>query len=114
MLISIKYVTSDLLTILSLSAFMLSFHKIFFIDTSNNSFEPRYYFQVSQVVLDICFKTVSNTLARASHDKTENIRLMEKFEKLNALAASMREQGNNEEDIQQVVGSILRLILFVN
>ncbi|CAH1408279.1 unnamed protein product [Nezara viridula] len=63
--------------------------------------------QVCQVVLDMCFITVSNTLSRATYEKNENMRLIEKFEKLTSLTQSLRDQGNDETYIKQVMDELM-------
>ena len=55
------------------------------------------------VVLEICYKAVQNTLTRAEHERTENIRLIEKHEKLSSIAQCMREQGTDEAQIKELV-----------
>ncbi|XP_073997116.1 RNA polymerase III subunit C isoform X1 [Rhodnius prolixus] len=59
--------------------------------------------QVAQVVLNMCYKGIYNTLIRAKHEKTDNSRLIEKFEKLNTIAKNMREQGDDENYIKQLL-----------
>uniref|UniRef100_A0A0A9WE05 DNA-directed RNA polymerase III subunit RPC3 n=1 Tax=Lygus hesperus TaxID=30085 RepID=A0A0A9WE05_LYGHE len=59
--------------------------------------------QVVHVVLEMCYKAVYNTLARADHQLSENFRLIEKFEKLNTLASSMRAQGEDPEYVAQLL-----------
>ncbi|XP_066909052.1 DNA-directed RNA polymerase III subunit RPC3 [Halyomorpha halys] len=63
--------------------------------------------QVCQVVLDMCSITVSNTLSRATHEKNVNMRLIEKYEKLTLLTQSLREQGNDEAYIKQVMDELM-------
>ncbi|KAF6208472.1 hypothetical protein GE061_016928 [Apolygus lucorum] len=59
--------------------------------------------QVVHVVLDMCYKAVYNTLARADHQFSENIRLIEKFEKLNTIANNMRTQGEDPQYVAQLL-----------
>ncbi|XP_054265202.1 DNA-directed RNA polymerase III subunit RPC3 [Macrosteles quadrilineatus] len=59
--------------------------------------------QVARMVLDTCYKAMANSLTRRSHEKNENIRLIEKKERIEAIADSMREQGTDEQQIQELV-----------
>lgn len=55
------------------------------------------------MVLDTCYKAMFNSLTRRNHEKNENGRLIEKKERIETIAESMREQGTNEEEIQELV-----------
>ncbi|KAL1139356.1 hypothetical protein AAG570_006340 [Ranatra chinensis] len=61
------------------------------------------FHQVVHMVLEICYKAVYNTLTRAAHERNENIRLIEKQEKLNSIAECMREQGTDDQQIKELV-----------
>lgn len=60
----------------------------------------------------MCYKGIYNTLIRAKHEKTDNSRLIEKFEKLNTIAKNMREQGDDENYIKQLVSLNLFSIVY--
>lgn len=55
------------------------------------------------MVLDTCYKAMFNSLTRRNHEKNENGRLIEKKERIETIAESMRQHGTNEEEIQELV-----------
>lgn len=55
------------------------------------------------VALNMCYKAVYNTLSRADHETTENMRLIEKFDKLNTIAENMKTQGEDPQYVAQLV-----------
>ncbi|XP_014262408.1 DNA-directed RNA polymerase III subunit RPC3 [Cimex lectularius] len=59
--------------------------------------------QVVHVVLEMCYKAIYNTLKRANHEKNENLRMIDKFEKLNSVAQTMKQQGEDEQYIKQLL-----------
>ncbi|BES88057.1 Hypothetical protein polymerase III [Nesidiocoris tenuis] len=59
--------------------------------------------QVVHVVLDMCYKAIYNTLSRTEHETMENMRLIEKFDKLNTIASNMKAQGEDPEYIAQLL-----------
>ncbi|KAG8328503.1 DNA-directed RNA polymerase III subunit RPC3 [Homalodisca vitripennis] len=59
--------------------------------------------QVARMVLDTCYKALANSLTRRNFEKNENSRLIEKKERIEGIAESMREQGTDEQQIQELV-----------
>lgn len=50
------------------------------------------------MVSNICYKSVLNALTRRRSERNEHKRLIEKYERIDALVKSMREQGETTEE----------------
>lgn len=59
--------------------------------------------QVAHMVTETCHKALFNTIARHHHEHAENKRLVEKQERIEDIAQSMRDQGTDEEQIKALV-----------
>lgn len=55
------------------------------------------------MVTETCHKALFNTITRHHHEHDENRRLIEKQERIEDIAQSMREQGTDEEQIKALV-----------
>ena len=60
---------------------------------SNNLF----YFQVARMVVDLCQKSISNAFLRKKYESDTNIRLLEKHERIESIAANLKSNPEIEE-----------------
>lgn len=58
--------------------------------------------QVVRMVLELCYKTLFNIMTRRNHDKFENKRIIDKKQRIDTIALSMRVQGATEEQLEDV------------
>ncbi|XP_055923215.1 DNA-directed RNA polymerase III subunit RPC3 [Eupeodes corollae] len=62
--------------------------------------------QVVKMLLDICFKALFNAITRSNYEKTENKRLIEKSQKLDSIVETMKERGESEEYIAEILETL--------
>lgn len=60
------------------------------------------------MVTETCHKALFNTITRHHHEHAENRRLIEKQERIEDIAQSMREQGTDEEQIKALVSILYK------
>lgn len=58
--------------------------------------------QIIRMVLELCYKTLYNTMTRRNHDKQENKRIIDKKHRVDTIAMGMRSQGATEEQLADV------------
>lgn len=56
----------------------------------------------ARMLLQKCYKTVTNLIARRQHESKENKRLMEKSQRIEAILASMQATGAEEAQLQEI------------
>jgi len=64
-----------------------------------------YYVDLPQVVrscVSICYKAMYNSRSRAQFEAVENARLMDKYERIESIAASLKASGGTEEQLEEV------------
>lgn len=60
--------------------------------------------QLALMTLETCYKALFNAITRAKFDCQMNARLIDKAQRLENLAESMKERGESEEYINEVIG----------
>ncbi|XP_058467331.1 DNA-directed RNA polymerase III subunit RPC3 [Malaya genurostris] len=58
--------------------------------------------QIVSMLLEICYKSLYNSITRSTHDKTVNKRLIEKSQRLDSIVEAMKERGESEEYIAEI------------
>ncbi|XP_035664113.1 DNA-directed RNA polymerase III subunit RPC3-like isoform X1 [Branchiostoma floridae] len=58
--------------------------------------------QVSRMLLDRCYKAMGNLISRREHENTENRRLVEKSQRVDAIAASLQSSGADTTQMSEV------------
>jgi len=58
--------------------------------------------QVVRTTLSVCYKAMYNCRDRAKFEAVENARLLDKHERVESIAASLRENGGTEEQLEEV------------
>jgi DNA-directed RNA polymerase III subunit RPC3 len=76
-----------------------------------------YLFKVNQIqivsmLLEICYKSLYNSITRSTYDKQVNKRLIEKSQRLESIVEAMRDRGESEDYISEVCG-ILNISLYI-
>merc|ERR1719154_630676 len=64
-----------------------------------------YYVDLPQVVrtcVSVCYKSMYNCRSRAKYENVENARLLDKHERIESIAASLRASGGTEEQLEEV------------
>lgn len=61
---------------------------------------------VVKMLLDICFKALFNAITRSSFEKSEHKRLIEKSQKLDSIVDTMKERGESEEYIAEILETL--------
>lgn len=72
--------------------------------------------QIIRMVLELCYKTLYNTMTRRNHDRQENKRIIDKRHRVDTIAMGMKSQGATEEQLADVrtldyLKSIYKLIM---
>lgn len=62
--------------------------------------------QIVSMMLEICYKALFNSMTRSSYNKSENRRLIEKSQRLDGIVEAMKDRGESEEYIAEVVQSL--------
>ncbi|XP_013097217.2 DNA-directed RNA polymerase III subunit RPC3 [Stomoxys calcitrans] len=62
--------------------------------------------QITKMLLDICFKALYNDITRSNYEKNEHKRLIEKSQKLDSIVATMKERGESEEYIAEILETL--------
>lgn len=57
---------------------------------------------VVRMALELCCKSLFNTMTRKNHDKLENKRIIDKKHRVDTIATGMRTQGATEEQLAEV------------
>ncbi|XP_058128775.1 DNA-directed RNA polymerase III subunit RPC3 [Anopheles ziemanni] len=68
-----------------------------------------FYINQSQIVamlLEICYKALYNSMTRSTHDKTVNKRLIEKSQRLDSIVETMKERGESEAYINEILETL--------
>ena len=55
------------------------------------------YFQVARMIVDLCQKSISNAFLRKKYESDTNIRLLEKHERIESIAANLKSNPEIEE-----------------
>ncbi|KAL9694172.1 hypothetical protein quinque_013457 [Culex quinquefasciatus] len=58
--------------------------------------------QIVSMLLEICYKSLYNSITRSTHDKTVNKRLIEKSQRLDSIVEAMKERGESEDYIAEI------------
>ncbi|XP_032804562.1 DNA-directed RNA polymerase III subunit RPC3 isoform X1 [Petromyzon marinus] len=58
--------------------------------------------QTARFILQRCYKTVTNLIARRHHETKENKRLLEKAQRIEAILASVQASGADEAQLQEI------------
>lgn len=58
--------------------------------------------QIVSMLLEICYKSLFNSMTRSAYNKSENRRLIEKSQRLDGIVEAMKERGESEEYIAEV------------
>lgn len=58
--------------------------------------------QVVRMVLELCYKAIFNVMTRRNHDRAENKRIIDKKQRIDTIALSMRLQGATPEQLADV------------
>lgn len=61
--------------------------------------------QIVSMLLEICYKSLFNSMTRSAYNKSENRRLIEKSLRLDGIVEAMKERGESEEYIAEVIKS---------
>lgn len=62
--------------------------------------------QIVAMLLEICYKSMFNSISRSNHIKVENGRLIEKSERLETIVQTMKERGQSDEYITEIYETI--------
>ncbi|KAM7363435.1 RNA polymerase III subunit C [Cochliomyia hominivorax] len=62
--------------------------------------------QITKMLLDICYKALYNDITRSNYEKNEHKRLIEKSQKLDSIVATMKERGESEEYIAEILETL--------
>lgn len=55
------------------------------------------------MLIEICYKALFNSMTRAAHNKVENKRLIDKAQRIESIVETMKERGESEEYITEVL-----------
>ena len=55
------------------------------------------YLQVARMIVDLCQKSISNAFLRKKYESDTNIRLLEKHERIESIAANLKSNPEIEE-----------------
>ncbi|XP_055528270.1 DNA-directed RNA polymerase III subunit RPC3 [Wyeomyia smithii] len=58
--------------------------------------------QIVSMLLEVCYKSLYNSITRSTHDKSVNKRLIEKSQRLDSIVEAMKERGESEEYIAEI------------
>lgn len=58
--------------------------------------------QIVSMLLEICYKSLFNSMTRSAYNKSENRRLIEKSQRLDGIVEAMKDRGESEEYIAEV------------
>ncbi|XP_055640184.1 DNA-directed RNA polymerase III subunit RPC3 [Toxorhynchites rutilus septentrionalis] len=58
--------------------------------------------QIVAMLLEICYKSLYNSITRSTHDKTVNKRLIEKSQRLDSIVEAMKDRGESEDYIAEI------------
>lgn len=62
--------------------------------------------QIVSMLLEICYKSMFNSICRSNHIKTENGRIIDKSQRLEVIVQAMKERGQPEEYINEIYETI--------
>lgn len=65
------------------------------------------------MLLEICYKALFNSMTRSAYNKSENRRLIEKSQRLDGIVEAMKDRGESEEYIAEVIQSVALLAFMV-
>lgn len=55
------------------------------------------------MVIHQCYQALGNAMSRRDHERSENARLIEKKNRIDSFAKSLKEQGQSENEIKEMV-----------
>ncbi|XP_055587362.1 DNA-directed RNA polymerase III subunit RPC3 [Uranotaenia lowii] len=62
--------------------------------------------QIVSMLLETCYKALYNSITRSTHDKTVNRRLIEKSQRLDSIVEAMKDRGESEEYIAEILETL--------
>ncbi|XP_052867871.1 DNA-directed RNA polymerase III subunit RPC3 [Anopheles cruzii] len=62
--------------------------------------------QIVAMLLEICYKALYNSITRSTHDKAVNKRLIEKSQRLDSIVETMKERGESEAYINEILETL--------
>ncbi|XP_037955967.1 DNA-directed RNA polymerase III subunit RPC3-like [Teleopsis dalmanni] len=64
------------------------------------------HMQIAKMLLDICYKALYNNITRSNYEKSENKRLIDKSQKLDSIIGTMKDRGETEEYIAEILETL--------
>lgn len=64
--------------------------------------------------IEMCYKGLYNAIIRREHEKTENKCLLDKKQRIDAIALHMKKEGATDEQIAEVKHSIAIVKILIN
>ncbi|CAH0387348.1 unnamed protein product [Bemisia tabaci] len=62
---------------------------------------------VVQMVIHQCYQALGNAMSRRDHERSENARLIEKKNRIDSFAKSLKEQGQSENEIKEMLEDLM-------
>uniref|UniRef100_A0A1A9X417 DNA-directed RNA polymerase III subunit RPC3 n=1 Tax=Glossina brevipalpis TaxID=37001 RepID=A0A1A9X417_9MUSC len=64
------------------------------------------HLQIVTMLLDICYKALYNAITRSNYEKVEHRRLIDKSQKLDSIVSAMKERGESEDYIAEILETL--------